>query len=140
MILRKLKEVEHQDVGRYFGLAKGVHLVQWLVSNDTGGEGYQHNFAVRKFTMQPAAKLEDIPFHHHAYEQCPHILKGRVMIENDLGEKYEAGPGDTIYIRSNEPHRVAVIGDETVELICIIDCPGTGEDCDPVAPRGVMTK
>ena len=142
MILRRLKEVETQDVGKYFGLADGVHLVQWIVSKEVGdeGEGYQHNFAVRKFTMKPGLTLEDTPFHHHLYEQCPHILKGRVMIENDQGQKYEVGPGDTVYLRSNEPHRVAVVGDETVELLCIIDCPGDGEDCYPVAPQNVSTQ
>lgn len=140
MILRKIEEVETQDVGKYFGLAEGVHLVQWLVSKEVGDEGYLHNFAVRKFTMKPGLRLEDTPFHHHLYEQCPHILKGRVLIENDQGVVCEAGPGDTVYIRSNEPHRVAVVGDEIVELICIIDCPGEGEDCYPVAPQGVSTK
>ena len=140
MILRKLEAIKSQDVGKYFGLAEGTHLVQWIVSNHVGDARYQHNFAVRKFTMKPGGCLDKTPFHHHAYEQCPHILAGRVVFENDQGLKYEAGPGDTIYIHSNEPHRMAVVGDETVELICIIDCPGEGEDCDPVAPRGVATE
>lgn len=140
MILRKLEDVPVQDVGKYFGLADGVHLVQWIVSNDVGDDRYQHNFALRKFTMKPGAVIQDTPFHQHAYEQCPHILKGRVVIENDQGERYEAGPGDTVYIHSNEPHRVAVVGNETVELLCIIDCPGNGPDCNPTPPGGITTK
>lgn len=140
MILRKIEEVETQDVGKYFGLPEGVHLVQWIVSKEVGDEPYQHNFAMRKFTMKPGLSIEETPFHNHLYEQCPHILKGRVLVENEEGIRYEAGPGDTVYIRSNEPHRVAVVGDETVELLCIIDCPGEGEDCYPVAPQGVSTK
>lgn len=140
MIHRKLEDVEVQDVGKYFGFADGMHLAQWIVSNDVGDDRYQHNFAVRKFTTKPGANIEDTPFHHHAYEQCPYVLKGHAVFENDQGEKIEVGPGDTVYIHSNEPHRVAVVGEENFEVLCVIDCPGNGEDCNPEAPKGVTTR
>ena len=134
MILRKMEDVEIKDVGKYFGFAEGMHFAQWIVSNTVGDERYQHNFAVRKFKTKPGAKLEDTPFHHHAYEQCPYLLKGHAIFENYKREQFYAGPGDTVYIHSNEPHRMAVVGDEDVELFCVIDCPGDGSDCDPVTP------
>ncbi|MCK4793885.1 MAG: cupin domain-containing protein [Desulfobacteraceae bacterium] len=142
MILRKLKDVESIDVGKAFGHPEGVMMIQWIISNEVGDQRYHHTYALRKYTRQPEPDLtlDQIPFHHHKYVQSPHILSGRMMFENGDGEKVEVGPGDTVYFYENEPHRGIALGDEPVELLCIIDCPDGGEDCIPDKPTNIEVK
>ena len=139
MILRRLKDVEKIDVGKKFGHPDGAMLIQWIISNGVGDERYHHAYALRKYSRQPESglTLDQIPFHHHKYVQSPHILSGRMMFENGDGTKVEAGPGDTVYFYEDEPHRGIVLGDEPVELLCIIDCPDGGGDCVPDKPTNV---
>ena len=139
MILRKIDDVEKIDVGVPFGAPEGMLIIQWIFSNETGDERYHHNHAVRKYTLQPGIPLDLIPFHNHKYVQSPHILKGHMVFENEAGEKVEVGPGDTVIFYEDEPHRGTVLGDEPVELLCIIDCPGDGSDCIPDMPTGIST-
>ncbi len=134
MIVRKLQEVEKIDVGKPFGLPDGMFMIQWIISNDVGDERYQHRYAVRKYTLQPGLPLDLMPLHHHRYIQSPHILKGRMKFQNGDGETVIAGPGDTVYFYENEQHKGVVEGDEPVELLCIIDCPGDRADCVPEVP------
>jgi len=135
MILRKLADVEKVDVGKKFGHPEGTMLIQWIISNEVGDERYRHRYALRKYTRQPQPnrKIEDVPFHSHKYVQSPHILTGRMLFENDRGDSVTLGPGDTVYFYENEPHRGIVVGNEPVELLCIIDCPD-GIECDPDKP------
>ena len=140
MILRKLEDVEKIDVGVPFGAPEGMLMIQWIFSNEIGDERYHHNHAVRKYTLQPGIPLDSIPFHNHKYVQSPVILKGKMVFENEAGEKVEAGSGDTVIFYEDEPHKGTVLGNEPVELLCIIDCPGDGKDCIPDMPSGVSTK
>ena len=135
MIVRKLKDVDVIDVGEQFGHPRGMMLVQWIISNEIGDERYRHNYAVRKYTLQPGLILDEIPFHNHDYVQSPHIISGKMVFESGDGEKVEVGPGDTLYFYSNEPHKGTVLGSEPVELICIIDCPNGEKDCFPQKPN-----
>jgi quercetin dioxygenase-like cupin family protein len=137
MIARRLKDVEAIDVGETFGHPQGMMLIQWIINNEIGDERYRHNYAVRKYTLQPGLKLDEIPFHSHMYVQSPHILKGRMVFESGDGEKVEVGAGDTVYFFSNEPHKGTVIGNEPVELLCIIDCPDGGKYCVPDKPKDI---
>jgi quercetin dioxygenase-like cupin family protein len=139
MIVRRIGEVEKIDVGRPFGLPDNMMVIQWIFSNKVGDERYHHKHAVRKYTLQPGLPLEKVPFHNHTYVQCPHILSGRMVFENGQGEKVEVGPGDTVIFYEDEPHRGTVLGNEPVELLCIIDCPGDGQDCIPDQPAGIKT-
>ncbi|HUT69797.1 MAG TPA: cupin domain-containing protein [Desulfatiglandales bacterium] len=140
MILRRLKDVEVIDVGKAFGFPEKMMMIQWIISNKIGDEKYHHTYAVRKYTLQPGLPIEDIPFHNHKYVQSPHILSGRLICESGDGARIEVEPGDTVFFYENEPHRVAVSGDKPVELLCIIDCPGSGEDCVPNQPKHVKLK
>lgn len=140
MILRKLEDVEKIDVGKPFGLPDNMLVIQWIFSNEIGDERYHHNHAVRKYTLQPGLPLEKVPFHNHKYVQSPLVLSGMMVFENDKGEKVEVGPGDTVIFHEDESHRGTVLGDEPVELICIIDCPGGREDCIPDKPQGIEVK
>jgi quercetin dioxygenase-like cupin family protein len=137
MIVRRLQDVETIDVGKAFGLPEKMMIIQWIISNEIGDEKYHHTYAVRKYTLQPGLSIEDIPFHHHRYVQSPHILSGRLICENGDGERVEAGPGNTVFFHENEPHRMAVLDGDPAEVLCIIDCPGKGEDCIPEQPKQV---
>jgi len=110
-------------------------VIQWITSNEIGDEKYHHSYAVRKYTLQPDLSIEDILLHNHKHVQSPYILSGRLMCENGDGERIEVGLGDTVIFHKNERHRVVVLGDEPAELLCIIDCPGDGEDCIPDQPQ-----
>lgn len=137
MIVRRIGEVEKLDVGKPLGLPEKMFQIQWIFSNEIGDERYHHQHAVRKYTLQPGLPLEAIPFHNHKYVQSPYILSGRMVFENDSGQKVEVGPGDTVVFFEDEGHRGAVLGEEPVELLCIIDCPGGGTDCIPERPDRV---
>ena len=137
MILRKIGDVEKIDVGKPFGLPDEMMVIQWIFSNEVGDDKYHHLHAVRKYTLQPGLPLEMVPFHNHKYVQTPFILSGRMVFENDQGEKVEVGPGDLVAFFEDEPHRGTVLGDEPVELLCVIDCPGEGKDCVPERPTKV---
>ncbi|MBU2549286.1 MAG: cupin domain-containing protein [Proteobacteria bacterium] len=137
MIVRRIEEVEKIDVGVPFGAPEGMMVIQWIFSNQVGDGRYHHKHAIRKYTLQPGVPLEMVPFHNHTYVQCPYILKGRMVFENEAGDTLEAGPGDTVIFYENEPHRGTVLGMEPVELLCIIDCPGDGADCIPEKPKKV---
>jgi len=136
MIVRRRDEVERVDVAKRLGHPEGSVMIQWIISNEVGDERYGHRYAVRRYYRQPQPDLtlDDIPFHHHKYVQSPIILSGRMVYENGDGEKAELGPGDTVYFYENEPHRSVVIGDEPVDMFCIIDCPEGGKECDPDKP------
>jgi quercetin dioxygenase-like cupin family protein len=140
MIVRRIKEVESIDVGKSFGLPEGMMMIQWIFSNEVGDDRYHHRYAIRKYTLQPGLALEEIPFHNHKYVQSPYILSGKMILENDKNERFEAGPGDTIIFYENEAHRGTVLGNEPVEFLCIIDCPDSGEDCFPVQPESIQVK
>jgi quercetin dioxygenase-like cupin family protein len=137
MILRKIDEVKKIDVGKPFGMPEGSMIIQWIVSNEIGNERYQHRFAVRKYTLKPVDPLQ-VPFHNHKYIQCMHILKGKLRAENPEGS-VDVEPGDTVYFYENEEHKAVPIGDETVELLCIIDCPDDGVNCNSVIPDNIET-
>jgi len=135
MILRRIKEVETIDVGKAFGMPNGTMLIQWIISNKIGDDRYRHRFALRKYTMKPVDP-STIPPHSHKYIQCLTVLSGRLLCETQDGQ-IEIGPWESVYFYENEPHKVVPIGNETVELFCIIDCPNGGENCLPEVPKNI---
>ncbi len=54
-----------------------------------------------------------MPEHKHPQEQIAHVLKGtlRLIVR---GEPREIGPGESLYLASNEPHGAEVDEDTTV--------------------------
>ena len=138
MILRQIKDVKTIDVGKAFGMPDGTMRIQWIFSNEVGDERYRHRFAVRKYTLKPVDPSA-IPRHDHKYIQSLTVLSGRVRCESPDGV-VEAGPGDSVCFYENEPHKAVPVGDETVELLCIIDCPDGGENCFPEIPKEIGTQ
>ena len=138
MILRQIKDVKTIDVGKAFGMPDGTMRIQWIFSNEVGDERYRHRFAVRKYTLKPVDPSA-IPLHDHKYIQSLTVLSGRVRCESPDGI-VEAGPGDSVCFYEHEPHKAVPVGDETVELLCIIDCPDGGENCFPEIPKEIGTR
>ena|SRR5450755_237225 len=54
-----------------------------------------------------------MPEHKHPQEQIAHVLKGRLRLIV-RGEPREIGPGESLYLASNEPHGAEVDEDTTV--------------------------
>ena len=138
MILRQIKEVETIDVGKAFGMPNGTMIIQWIFSNEVGDERYGHRFAVRKYTLK-SVDPSAIPFHDHKYIQSLTVLSGRVRCESPDGI-VEAGPGDSVCFYENEPHKAVPVGDETAEVLCIIDCVNGGGNCFPEIPKEIGTQ
>ena len=69
---------------------------------------------LRYFSIPPgsASSLE-----HHPHEHAILILHGRAEVQ--LGERsHEAGPGDAVFVASDEVHQLRVLGDEPLGFVC----------------------
>jgi len=137
MIHRKKSDVEIIDVGKAFGMPEGSMNIQWMISKNVGDDRYQHNFAVRRYILKPV-EISAIPYHNHTYVQALTVIKGKVHCETPEGVVI-ANAGDSVYFYSNEQHKAVPVGDETVEILCVIDCPDDGENCLPQIPQNVTT-
>ena len=137
MIHRRKVDVDIIDVGQAFGMPEGAMNIQWMINKDVGDESYRHNFAVRRYILKPV-DVDAIPFHNHEYVQALTVIRGTVHCETPDGVVI-AEEGDSVYFASNEKHKAVPVGDETVEIICVIDCPGNGDNCRPVVPQKMTT-
>ena len=78
-------------------------------------EGSRH-FAIRYFEIPPRGQTS---FEHHLHDQGVVILRGRARVL--LGwEMHEVGPGDAVYIPSDEQHQFENLGDEPLGFLCVI--------------------
>jgi quercetin dioxygenase-like cupin family protein len=137
VIYMNFTEVEPIQVGavKYQGesrKAEGV-TVRWLTHRDLGGEEYQHNHALRHFTIAPGGEL---PIHSHQYTQIMYLLSGRALClglsPDGKPEQQEVGPGDFVYTYSFEPHGLKNPSPtEPVVLLCCIDCVDGKDNCLP---------
>ena len=125
MIVRKSDDVESKDVGTVLGDSEMGIKIQWLIHNGVGDSSYRHNFALRRFVLEPGKAY---PLHHHKYVEGVYVLSGKGYFESDK-ERIEVEAGDVIYTASDEPHGLGSIGKEPFILICCIDCIDGGENC-----------
>jgi quercetin dioxygenase-like cupin family protein len=106
--------------------------VRWLTHKNLGGEEYQHNHALRHFTIAPGG---EIPVHAHQFTQIMYVLSGklvcRVEAQDGRVEEKEVGPGDCVYLYSFEPHGIANRSAEPAVMLCCIDCVGDKSNCIP---------
>ena len=60
------------------------------------------------------------------------MVSGRGIFATD-SEETEVGPGDVVYIYSNELHTGRLISGarEPLEFLCCIECVDGGENCTP---------
>jgi transcriptional regulator with XRE-family HTH domain len=87
-----------------------------LVSADTSGE-----FEVLALALSPGGTT-GAQAGSHASEECAVVLSGRVVAEV-AGQEYDLGPGDSIKIHRELPHKFSNPNDEEAELLIIIDPP-----------------
>ena len=137
MICMNFKDVEPIQVREinYQGKrspVKGV-TIRWLTHKNLGGEEYQHNHALRHFTIGPQG---EVPIHSHKYTQIMYVLSGKaicgVLSTDGKREEREVGPGDFIYNYSFEPHGVRNLSEsEPVVFLCCIDCIDGKDNCIP---------
>ena len=123
MICINFKDVEEVN------LPNGVSL-RWLTHKDLGGEEYVHNHNLRQFTVKSGVTIS---VHEHKFVEIIYILSGNlVFLAEDKGGKYteyEVGPGDYIYIATNEKHGLRNESSETAIMLCFSDCVDDKANC-----------
>ena len=87
-----------------------------LVSADTSGE-----FEVLSLAISPGGSTGATP-NSHASEECALVLSGEVIAEV-AGQLYSLGPGDSIKIHRELPHRFMNESDADAEVLIIISPP-----------------
>jgi quercetin dioxygenase-like cupin family protein len=97
--------------------------IRWLSRYGDDGTGYPE-YGLRFFTIQPGGQ---IPIHAHFYIQTMYILSGRFECwqfdpaTDEVLRRVEVGPGDFIYIPSQEPHGMRNLSDtEPATFLCCI--------------------
>ena len=91
--------------------AKGVSI-KTLIGEDQGAK----NFFMRIMKIE---KEGFSPCHRHEWEHENFILKGEGFLKTEKG-KSPVKKGDVIYIPPNELHRYINVGNEDLEVMCII--------------------
>ena len=137
MICMNFKDVEPIQVKELTFEGKSFEVknttVRWLTHKNLGGEEYQHNHALRHFTIGPQG---EIPVHGHKYTQIMYLLSGKALCislsREGEREERKIGPGDFVYTYAFEPHAVKNLSDsEPAIFLCCIDCVGDKENCVP---------
>jgi quercetin dioxygenase-like cupin family protein len=97
--------------------------VRWLSKYGDDGTGYPE-YGLRLFTAQPSGQ---IPIHNHFYIQTMYILTGRFECyeyDPQTDQKVKtcvAGPGDAIYVPSQQPHGMRNLSaSEPATFLCCI--------------------
>jgi len=86
--------------------------VRWLITKEMGAP----NFAMRLFEVEPGGHS---PLHTHPWEHEVFILEGEGVL---VGENKEAkfGPGDAVFVTSNEKHQFRNRGKKTLKFLCMV--------------------
>ena len=107
--------VRHRDAkGTWNGVAPREYtsgaVRQVLVGRDDGATQVE----LRYFSIPPGAASN---LEHHPHEHAILILHGRAEVQ--LGDAVEvAGPGDAVFVASEEVHQLRVVGDEPLGFMC----------------------
>ena len=138
MICMKTTDVEPIQIKelKYEGKRLEVQntWVRWLTHMNRGGNEYQHNYALRYFTISPKG---NIPMHNHKFTEIVYMMRGKVLFTSSRNgeiEEKEIGPGDFVYTYSFEPHSLRNLSDnEPANFLCFIDCVDDKQNCVPPA-------
>ena len=68
------------------------------------------NITVARLELKKGAV---VPEHHHVNEQIANVLEGRIVFHMQ-GTRQEVGPGESIVVPPNIPHKVEVLEDAVV--------------------------
>jgi quercetin dioxygenase-like cupin family protein len=138
MIAMNSADVENVQVGSvpYRGKSSDAKQVgvRWLSKVGQDAEG-SPAYGLRLFTVGPAG---EIPIHNHAYVQTMYFISGKFECwafdpdTDKMVDKRICGPGDMVYIPSQEPHGMRNLSEtESGEFLCCICtleastvCPG----------------
>jgi transcriptional regulator with XRE-family HTH domain len=104
--MRSLRAGEDHLPLRFYSLGKGKT------------DRHMEPFYIQVF---PGVSRDDLPSSHEG-EEFLVVLSGRIEIVYGQ-EKYELGPGDSIYYNSALPHSVTAKGDETAEIYAVLYIP-----------------
>ncbi|MFQ6126313.1 MAG: cupin domain-containing protein [Candidatus Heimdallarchaeota archaeon] len=111
MIIGNYKDVKLETIDHLLPGTKGAKI-RWLIGDDVG-----KNSLLRRYDFEPNAT---IPLHQHSHEHEMYILEGQGAVIGKDGEK-TVGPGDFVYIESNEIHGFKNKSDtEPFVFLCII--------------------
>ncbi|MDG6224683.1 MAG: cupin domain-containing protein [Candidatus Thermoplasmatota archaeon] len=118
MIHRRTEDVPYVKVAM-----EGVEgtSMQWLFSRLEGAP----NFSMRRFIISPGGR---IGLHAHPWEHEILILSGRGEAFTP-DQRASVGPGEAIYIPSDEPHGYENVSDEDLVFLCMI--PNSGDTRPP---------
>lgn len=123
----QVRELEYE--GKTFEVKET--WIRWLTHKNLGGDEYQHNHALRHFTIGPRG---EIPMHSHKYTQIMYVVSGKAVLsalsKDGKPEEREVDPGDFGYIYSFEPHAVKnPSNSEPAIFLCCIDCVNDKQNC-----------
>lgn len=100
---------------------KGVHI-RWL--SDVGlDENGSAEYGLRYFTVAAGG---EIPIHKHFYSQTMYFLAGEFECESFNSEDdstlevCKVGVGDSVFVRSMEPHAMRNVGTTEGAFLCCI--------------------
>ncbi|MFH1740986.1 MAG: cupin domain-containing protein [bacterium] len=110
MFVGSMQDVEPEELS-----IPGVQgaKMRWIIGENEGAE----QFATRIVTLEKGGV---IPLHSHSPVHEQFILKGKGVVLTEQGER-EVGPGDFVFVGSNEKHGLRNTGDEDFELVCCIN-------------------
>ena len=135
MICMNIKDVKQVQVKEIKHQGKSLEVkntwIRWLTHKNLGGDEYQHNHALRQFTVGPNG---EIPMHSHKYTQIMYMLSGKALsiTSNRDGEieEREVRAGDFAYTYAFEPHGMRNLsGTEPAVFLCCIDCVDDKQNC-----------
>ncbi len=92
------------------GGAKGVK-VKYLIDQRAGAE----SFFLRYYQVEKGGYT---PLDQHVHEHEVFILQGKALVIGD-DKEFEAKPGESIYVKSNEKHQFLNIGEEPLAFLCV---------------------
>lgn len=112
MILKKAYDVVPQEIST--DSVKGVQKRVLI------GLKEAQNFVMRLFTVKPGGAIDR---HNHPWEHEIFVLKGKLTVLNEKGEKV-VEEGHCIYIEPSEMHGFRNDTDAEVEFLCLIPREG----------------
>lgn len=103
-------------------LMKGINITQ-VVSG--------RNASANLIQASPGAV---IGMHYHKYrDEITYMIKGQVILTVS-GKNYTSKAGDLMYIPAMTPHRIVIVGNETVQAVSTFTPPFDGKDKVYVEP------
>lgn len=103
----ELKELKKGDAVKTY--------VKYLLDRDVGAK----KFFLRYYVVEKGGKT---PLDKHPYEHEIYVLSGKgAILREDKGvpRLTPIGPGDSIFVASNEVHQLINIGDEPLTFLCV---------------------